>query len=104
MIGTEQVAVANASQQNRERIAAALQRPEVIAQLEQLGVDKSLAQERVAALTDDEAATLAGRLDSLPAGGWDAVGVLLFIFVLLLVTDLLGLTHVFPFTRSAARR
>lgn len=99
MIGTEQVLVANAAQQNRARIAAALDRPEVMAQLEQMGVSRNDAQERVAALTDDEAASLAGQIDSLPAGG-DVVGALVLIFVILLVTDILGLTKVFPFTRS----
>ena len=99
MIGTEQVLVANAAQQNRARIAAALDRPEVMAQLEQMGVSRTDAQERVAALTDEEAASLAGQIDSLPAGG-DVVGALVLIFVILLVTDILGLTKVFPFTRS----
>lgn len=99
MIGTEQVLAANAAQQNRAKIAAAMDRPEVMAQLEQLGVNKSDAQERVATLTDEEAASLAGQIDSLPAGG-DVVGALVLIFVILLVTDILGLTKVFPFTRS----
>lgn len=99
MIGTDQVLAANAAQQNRARIAAAMDRPEVMAQLEQLGVNRSDAQERVAALTDAEAASLADQIDSLPAGG-DVVGALVLIFVILLVTDILGLTKVFPFTRS----
>jgi hypothetical protein len=43
---------------------------------------------------------MANQIDSMPAGG-DVLGVLLFVFVLLLVTDILGLTKVFPFTRSA---
>ncbi len=99
MIGTEQVHAANAAHLNQQKIAAALDRPEVVAQLEKMGVDKADAQARVAALTDDEAASLAGRIDSLPAGG-DVVGALVLIFVVLLVTDILGLTKVFPFTRS----
>ncbi|HYD96630.1 MAG TPA: PA2779 family protein [Noviherbaspirillum sp.] len=100
MIGTEQVHASNAAQQqDKARIAAALDRPEVMAQLEQLGVQRADAQARVAALTDDEAATLAAKIDSLPAGG-DVVGTLVLIFVILLVTDILGLTKVFPFTRS----
>ncbi|WP_211097355.1 MULTISPECIES: PA2779 family protein [Oxalobacteraceae] len=99
MIGTDQVLAANAAQQNKERIAAALDRPEVMAQLEKMGVNKSDAQARVAALTDAEAATLANQIDTLPAGG-DVVGALVLIFVVLLVTDILGLTKVFPFTRS----
>jgi hypothetical protein len=99
MIGTEQAVAATTTQQNREKIAAALDRPDVVAQLEKMGVDKTEAQARVAALSDAEAASLAGRVDSMPAGG-DIIGAVLFVFVLLLVTDILGLTKVFPFTRS----
>jgi hypothetical protein len=99
MIGTEQVAAAHTSQQNRERLAAALERPDVAAQLEKMGVDKTEAQARVVAMSDEEVAAMAGRVDSLPAGG-DVLGAIVFVFVLLLVTDILGLTKVYPFTRS----
>lgn len=99
MIGTEQALAATNAKRDQARIAAALERPEVIAHLEQFGVAKADAQARVAALSDDEAATLAAQIDSLPAGG-DIVGALVLIFVVLLVTDILGLTKVFPFTRS----
>lgn len=99
IIGTEQIHAASVAEQQRARIAAALNRPEVMSQLEKMGVDRADAQARVAALTDAEAAQLAGQIDSLPAGG-DVIGALLFVFVLLLVTDILGLTKVFPFTRS----
>jgi hypothetical protein len=99
IIGTEQIHAANTAGQHHARIGAALERPEVIAHLERMGVSKADAQARVAALSDDEAATLASQIDSLPAGG-DIVGALVLIFVVLLVTDILGLTKVFPFTRS----
>lgn len=99
MIGTEQAVSAVTAQQNRDKLAAALARPDVAAQLENMGVAKSEAEARVAALSDAEVATLAGRVDSLPAGG-DIIGAIIFVFVLLLVTDILGLTKVYPFTRS----
>lgn len=99
MIGTEQAVAAASTGVSHARIAAALERPEVVAHLEEMGVSMADAQARVAALTDEEAATLAGQIDSLPAGG-DVVGALVLIFVVLLVTDILGLTKVFPFTRS----
>jgi len=99
IIGTEQVHAANATQQNQAKIIAALERPDVVAQLEKMGVSKTEAQARVAALTDAEAASLAGQVDTLPAGG-DVVGALLIVFFVLLVTDILGLTKVFPFTRA----
>ncbi|HEY0844224.1 MAG TPA: PA2779 family protein [Noviherbaspirillum sp.] len=98
MISTEQAVAAATAQQNRDKLAAALARPDVAAELERMGVAKGEAEARVAALSDAEVASLAGRLDSLPAGG-DIIGTIVFIFVLLLVTDILGLTKVYPFTR-----
>ena len=52
-----------------------------------------------AALSDAEAIDLAARIDQAPAGG-DILGTLTFLFVLLLVTDILGFTKIFPFTRA----
>ena len=43
---------------------------------------------------------LAGQIESLPAGGADVLGVLLIVFLVLLLTDILGFTKIFPFTRS----
>ena len=83
----------------RDRIAATLDRADVRAQLEAHGVRAADVKARVAALTDEEAAQLAGRLDSLPAGGDGIIGALLLVFVVLLITDILGFTKVFPFTR-----
>ena len=83
----------------RGRIASMLERADVRAQLEAYGVRAADVKARVAALTDEEAAQLAGKLDSLPAGGDGIIGALLLIFVVLLITDILGLTKVFPFTK-----
>ena len=66
-----------------------------------MGVDPRLARERVDALTDAQIERIAGRFEQLPAGGASVVGVLFAVFVILLVTDILGLTRVFPFTRPA---
>jgi hypothetical protein len=103
LISTEQVVAVSAAQQNRAKIAATFERPEVQAELEKMGISPEQAQARVAALTDAETASIARQVDTLPAGGEGVVGALIFIFVLLLVTDILGLTKVFPFTRSARR-
>jgi hypothetical protein len=69
-------------------------------QMVALGVDPAEAMGRVASLSDAEVQQIAGHLDRLPAGG-DAVvaviGAAVLIFLVLLVTDLLGLTHIFPF-------
>jgi len=87
----------------KERIMGFFERSDVRQQLATLGVSPADAKARVAALTDDEAAQLAARVDSMPAGG-DGIGALVgaavLIFLVLLLTDILGFTHVFPFTKS----
>jgi len=83
----------------RERVAGLLDRSDVQTRLRALGVDPALARARVAALTDEEAARLAAEMDTLPAGG-DALGVALIVFLVLLFTDIMGYTKIFPFTRS----
>ena len=83
----------------RERIATLLERADVQAQLQAYGVSPGEVKARVAALTDAEAAELAARLDELPAGGVSILGAILIVFLVLLLTDILGYTKVFPFTK-----
>jgi hypothetical protein len=100
LIGTEQLLQGDLSA--RAKISAFLARAEVRRELAARGVDPSDVQARVAALSDDQARELAARIDQLPAGGdgvGDVLGAILLIFVILLITDILGLTKVFPFTR-----
>jgi len=83
----------------RERVQTFLGREDVRQSLIQQGVDSEAALSRVAAMSDAEVAQLAGRIDQAPAGG-DILGLVFTVFIVLLVTDILGLTKVFPFTRS----
>jgi hypothetical protein len=87
----------------RERVTRQANRQQLHARLVALGVDSGTVHARVAGLTDDEAATLASRLDQLPAGG-DTIETILIIFLVLLFTDILGLTDVFTFVNKPARR
>lgn len=102
MVSTEQI-LAPAASGERGKVSAFLSRADVIKELQGMGVDPVTAQQRVAALSDDEVHQLYGHIQTLPAGGMDLLGTLVFIFVLLLVTDILGLTKVFPFTRPVHR-
>ena len=99
IVTTDQAVAPASSQAVRGRIASALDRPEAASALERFGVSKRDAQDRIAALTDEEAAVLASHLDSAPAGG-DFFATLGLIVVLLVVTDLLGVTDIFPFINS----
>lgn len=102
MIGTDQAVSHELAGIDRATINTFLDREDVLAQLKQHGVTVREAKARVNALTDDEAHSLAGKLDQLPAGG-DALGILFTIFIVLLVTDILGFTKVFPFTKPIKR-
>jgi hypothetical protein len=83
----------------QQRVGALLARADVRDALTARGVDARQVEARVAALTDDEARLLADQLDQLPAGASDILGILFAVFIILLITDILGLTKVFPFTK-----
>ncbi len=109
VIATEDVAgptlaAAAAAQEARASLLGVIAREDVQARLRSLGVEPGEAAARVRALSDAEAVAAAQRLPTDPAGQ-DAAGALigaaLVIFLVLLVTDLLGLTDIFPFTRNA---
>lgn len=57
------------AQSERERVKGLLARPELAQQMEKFGVSAKDAAARVDAMSDDEVARLAGRLDALAAGG-----------------------------------
>lgn len=96
IVGTE--ALLNA-EQNRATVNAFLAHEDVRGKLAALGVDPAQASLRTDALTDSEVQALADRINAMPAGG-DAIGAIVFVFLVLLVTDLLGLTDVFPFVKK----
>ena len=92
-----------AANPERARVLTVLERSDVQAQLQANGVNPADVKARVAAMTDDEVAQLAGQIDSLPAGGTDVLGVILVVFLVLLITDILGFTKIFPFTKSVKK-
>ena len=99
MVSTDEVSSVAAASANRDKVAAFLAREDVRQAVQAQGVSPQAATERVKAMSDVEVAQLAGRIDQAPAGG-DVLGLLFTVFIVLLVTDILGLTKVFPFTRS----
>ena len=101
MVTTDAALAAGMQEGSHERLTRLLQRAEVRARLEAYGVRPADVEARVGALSDREAAKLAGDIDRLPAGGVDLIGAIVIVFIVLLITDILGYTKVFPFTRSA---
>jgi hypothetical protein len=84
LIGTGKVAAPELGE--RDRVKAAIERPEVAQKLQTLGVLPADALSRVNALTDAEVSVLANAIDALPAGGltntewlWIALGVIIIL-------------------------
>ncbi|MGP9766786.1 PA2779 family protein [Halomonas sp. AOP13-D3-9] len=98
LVSTQSVLAADRAGADRERINEILARADVQDQLVKQGVDLDEVEARVAALSDAEAQQMAEQLEQLPAGA-GVVGALFAVFIILLVTDILGLTDVYPFTR-----
>jgi hypothetical protein len=100
MITTEMSIEINKQAQGRTTVNTFLQREDVQQTMVEQGIDPIEAQKRVDTLSDAEALRLAQTIEQLPAGAGaigTIVGAAVFIFIVLLVTDLLGLTHIFPF-------
>lgn len=92
-------------QADRALVNDFMSRADVRTQFEQLGVDADEANLRVAALSDAEVAKLAGEIKSAPAGQGAIgaiIGAVVLIFIVLLITDLLGFSSVFGWTNKGS--
>jgi hypothetical protein len=102
-LSTQALASQAAPTDARTRIHETVDRPEIAGELTRLGISPDEAHRRIDALSDAELASIGARLDELPAGQ-GAVGVIvggiLIVFFVLLLTDLMGATDVFPWVRK----
>jgi hypothetical protein len=100
MVGTADMLQQQDSELARAKVVRFMERQDVANYLSAMGVDSDEAISRVSTLTDEEIAMLAEKIDHMPAGG-DAVGFLLavalILFLVLVITDLIGVTDVFSF-------
>ncbi len=89
--------------QEREKIITFMESKVVQEKMIAMGVNPTEAIQRVATLSPKEVSRLSQEIDKAPAGA-DGVGAIigaaLLVFIILLITDILGFTKVFPFTRS----
>jgi len=103
MVGTDIVLQQNQQNLDRECLRMLLDRSDVRKQLEAWGVNSEEARARVDSLTDREIAEIAHQMDQMPAGAGGLgiiVGAALIVFLVLLITDILGFTDVFPFVKG----
>ncbi len=94
LIGTLQAVEASTRAQDLATVSSALARDQVRAQFVAFGVDPAQVETRVAALTDSELRTLAGKIAEAPAGA-DALAVIGIVFVVLLILEMVGVIDIF---------
>jgi len=103
MVGTADILKAQSDDLARQKVKLFMERQDVVQQIQAWGVNPDEAQARVDTMTDAEISLLAAKIDQLPAGG-DALGFILavavIIFVVLIITDLTGVTDVFTFIKK----
>jgi hypothetical protein len=98
MIGNAQIINEVRSDLNRSELLHILDRETARQELIALGVSPDMVKQRVAQMTDAEVAQLNQHLADVPAGG-DILGVLLLLFIVFIITDMLGATDIFPFVK-----
>ena len=104
LVGSDAIIAAERATADRQAVDSFLLRQDVRDHLQGWGIDPAEARDRVAALSDAEVARIAGNLPQDPAGQGAlgvVVGAALVVFIVLLITDILGFTSVFPFTHKA---
>jgi hypothetical protein len=102
LIGTEDLMGSQKAMEARAYITSVLAREDIQKALIARGIDPLEAQARVSTLTDQEAIQFANTMEQLPAGGLIGylIGLAVLVFLVLLVTDILGYTDIFPFVKK----
>ena len=96
MIGNQQIIEQHQQSQTRDSLQQLLNQQAARQQLQALGVSPEQLSNRIDSLTDSELARINQHVDSLDAGG-SILGILLVIFIVFVITDVIGATDIFPF-------
>ncbi|MDX2455883.1 MAG: PA2779 family protein [Gammaproteobacteria bacterium] len=96
MIGNQQIISQGQSHQTRDSLQQQLEHDAARQQLQAWGVSPDQIRSRIDSLTDTELARINQQVDELNAGG-NILGILLIIFIVFVITDVIGATDIFPF-------
>ena len=100
MVDTASVIHDASVSEQKAALKDALQRDDVRDRLMDLGVSPADVDARINALTADELASLQAHMDDMSAGA-GAVGLLALLVLIFFITDILGVTDIFPFVNPA---
>jgi len=96
MLDNDRILADQQANLDRTAILELLDRDVPREQLEKWGVNPEQARERINSLTESELANINRQLDELRAGG-DVLGIILVVFIVFVITDVIGATDIFPF-------
>ena len=103
MVPTEATIYQIKAQNARDYLKTVISKNDIKKSLISQGIDPNEAKARVDSLSDSEVMEVADKIEQLPAGG-GAIGAVIaasvIVFLVLLITDILGYTDVFPFVKS----
>jgi hypothetical protein len=90
--------VINQTQQtlDKDTLLQAINQADVQQQLLGMGVTTADIESRINQMTQEEIAQLNQQINELPAGS-GVLGVLLIVFIVFVITDVIGATDIFPF-------
>jgi hypothetical protein len=103
MVTTEETFNQIKAQDARDNLKTLLSRNDIKNALISQGIDPDEAKARIDSLSDSEVIEVSDKIERLPAGGGALgalIGAALIVFLVLLITDILGYTDVFPFVKS----
>ncbi len=95
MVTTPDILQSQQSEYDRQQLIELMDREDVQKQLLAYGVAPEQVQDRVNKMTDAEVAQLNDQIADMPAGG--ILGAILLIFVVFVITDVIGATDIFSF-------
>jgi len=81
---------------NKAALLQTIHQVEVQEQLVRMGVSTADIENRINNMTEEEIAQLNQQIDELPAGG-DILGIIVLLFIIFVITDVIGATDIFPF-------
>jgi len=96
IISNDQIIYKNDQINDKAALLQTFQRADVKAQLASMGVSAADLESRINQMTHEEIALLNQQMADLPAGA-GVVGTVLFIFLVFVITDVIGATDIFPF-------
>jgi len=96
IVSNDQI-IQNIDQANdRAALLQTIKREDVQVQLTSMGVNAADVETRINQMTHEEVAQLNQQMAELPVGG-SVVGIIILVFVIFVITDVIGATDIFPF-------